>query len=106
MSPSPTGPIRYFLFLSLPLFVIDQFTKYLIVANFPDPYTGPGRPPIEVIPGFFNIVRVHNTGMAFGKFNGSAYANLAFGLIAIGALIAIVLLWRKNGFPNPTGKVA
>ncbi len=98
--------MRYFLFLSLPLYVLDQITKYLILANFPDPYTGPGRPPIEVIPGFFNIVRVHNTGMAWGTLNGWDHANLLFGFIAITALAAIVVLWRKNAFPTPTGRTA
>ncbi|MCB1229262.1 MAG: signal peptidase II [Verrucomicrobiae bacterium] len=98
--------MRYFFFLSLPLYLLDQVTKYLIVANFPNPYVEPARSPIEVIPGFFNIVRVHNTGMAFGKFNGSAYANIAFGIIAISALIAITVLWRKNAFPTRSGKVA
>ena len=106
MPSKKASPLKYFLFLSLPLYVLDQVTKYLIVANFPDPYTGPARPPIEVIPGFFNIVRVHNTGMAFGKFNGSEHANLVFGLIAISALIAIVILWKKHAFPTRTGKVA
>ena len=106
MPSTKASPLRFFLFLSLPLYILDQVTKYLIVVNFPDPYVGPARPPIEVIPGFFNIVRVHNTGMAFGKFNGSEYANLVFGLIAISALIAIVILWRKHAFPTRTGKVA
>lgn len=99
--------MRYFLLLSLPLYVIDQFTKWLIVANFPDSYNEPVAPRvIEVIPGFFNLVRVHNTGMAFGRFNGTEYANLAFGIIAIGALIAITMLWRRNGFPTKIGKTA
>lgn len=105
-SSSSPSPLRFFLFLSLPLYILDQVTKFLIVTNFPDPYTGPARPPIEVIPGFFNIVRVHNTGMAFGKFNGSEYANLVFGIIAISALVAIIVLWRKNAFPTRLGKVA
>lgn len=98
--------MRFFLLLSLPLYVLDQVTKYLIVSSFPNPYMEPARPPIEVIPGFFNIVRVHNTGMAFGKFNGSEYANLAFGLIAVTALVAIVMLWRKDAFPTRSGKIA
>ncbi|MCB1064480.1 MAG: signal peptidase II [Verrucomicrobiae bacterium] len=98
--------MRYFLFLSLPLYVLDQITKYLILANFPDPYTGPGRPPIEVIPGFFNIVRVHNTGMAWGTLNGWDHANLLFGAIAISAVTAIIVLWRKNAFPTEAGKTS
>lgn len=98
--------MRLFLLLSLPLYILDQVTKHLILANFPNPYTEPARPPIEVIPGFFNIVRVHNTGMAFGKLNGWEYANYLFGVIAIGALVAITVLWKKNAFPTRSGKVA
>ncbi len=98
--------MRFFLLLSLPLYVLDQVTKYLILANFPNPYVEPARPPIEVIPDFFNIVRVHNTGMAFGKLNGWEHANYLFGAIAITALVAIVFLWRKEAFPTTSGKVA
>lgn len=99
--------MRYFLLLSLPLYVVDQITKWLIVANFPDTYNEAVAPRvIEVIPGFFNIVRVHNTGMAFGGFNGSEYANLVFGVIAITAMTAIIYLWRKGAFPNRIGKTA
>lgn len=99
--------MRYFFLLSLPLYVVDQITKWLIVANFPDHYDQPVEPRvIDVIPGFFNLVRVHNTGMAWGTFNGSRYANLAFGAIAISALIAITMIWRRGGFPNKIGKTA
>ena len=45
--------LRYFGFLSLPLFALDQWTKWLIVTNFADPTPpGIGDPPIPVIPGF------------------------------------------------------
>ena len=60
--------IRYFLLLTVPLFALDQWTKWLILQRFPD-YGSPENF-IEVIPGFFNLVRVHNTGMAFGLLNG------------------------------------
>lgn len=91
--------MRLFLYLSLPLFLLDQATKLWITQNFPDP-----RDPtvanriIEVIPGFFNLVRVHNTGMAFGMFNGNPYANWIFGAIGIVAVTAIVMFWKKERF--------
>ena len=99
--------MRLFLYLSLPLFLLDQATKLWIVQNFPDP-----RDPavanriIEVIPGFFNLVRVHNTGMAFGMFNGNPYANWIFGAIGIVAVTAIVMFWKKGAFPDCVSKVA
>ncbi|MCB1236043.1 MAG: signal peptidase II [Verrucomicrobiae bacterium] len=98
--------MRYILFLSLPLFFIDQLTKYWIVSDFPAPDSAETQRVIEAIPGFFNIVRVHNTGMAFGRFNGAEHANLAFGAIAITALGAIFWLWKKGAFPGPGAKTA
>ncbi len=94
---------KLFLCLSLPLFIIDQLSKLWIVKTFPAP---PGGKFIEVIPGFFNIVRVHNTGMAFGMLNGTPYANVLFCLIGIVAITFIVVLWKKGAFPDKISKVA
>lgn len=95
---------KYLLFLSLPLYLLDQFTKLLIVRHFPH-QTFRGEE-LVVIPGFFNIVRVHNTGMAFGHFNNSQYANLAFGAVAIAALVTITVLWKRGAFPTTPSKLA
>lgn len=99
--------LKSLLCISLPLYVLDQVTKWIIVWNYDEP-----RPELgyydftNVIPGFFEIVRVHNTGVAFGRFNGTAWANVVFGSIAIGALVVIGLLWRRNAFPVKTSQVA
>jgi len=61
---------------------------------------------IEVIPEFFNIVRVHNTGMAFGIGNGTAAAKVIFPIIACAAITLIIWLWRRNAFPTPLSRVA
>lgn len=95
---------KYLLFLALPLYLLDQFTKLLVVRHFPH-QTFRGEE-IVVIPGFFNIVRVHNTGMAFGHFNNSQYANLAFGAVAIAALATITVLWMRDAFPTIPSKLA
>lgn len=95
--------MKYILFLSLPLFALDQLTKFLILKRFPD------YPPtefIEVIPGFFNLVRVHNTGMAWGMLNGAEHANLLFGAIGVAAITFITILWRKGAFPDRLTRVA
>ncbi len=97
--------IRYLLSLTLPLYVLDQLTKHWILRRFPEPTYVSGDH-IEVVPGFFNLVRVHNQGMAFGIGNGTPYANPLFLLIATVAVTAIVWLWRKGSFPDRTGKVA
>jgi signal peptidase II len=90
--------IRYFLLLTAPLFALDQWTKWLILQRFPD-YGSPENF-IEVIPGFFNLVRVHNTGMAFGLLNGYEHANWII------ALTGITLLWKKGAFPDKISKTA
>jgi len=95
--------MRFILFLSLPLFALDQFTKFLILARFPK---YPSDEVLEVIPGFFHIVRVHNTGMAFGLLNGSPVSNLLFGIIGIAALSIIGILWRRDAFPGKITKTA
>ncbi len=97
--------MRLLLYLSLPLFVLDQLTKLWIVINFPDPRISPSRV-IEVIPDFFNLVRVHNTGMAFGMFNGNPYANWIFGAIGITAMTGILLLWKKGAFPDKMTQIS
>ncbi|HQZ27846.1 MAG: signal peptidase II [Verrucomicrobiales bacterium] len=98
---------KYLLFLSVPLLILDQITKWLIVSNFPDSYNEAVAPKsIEVIPGFFNIVRVHNTGMAWGIMNGAQHANWFFGAIGLVAITAITILWKKGAFPDRISKTA
>lgn len=96
--------MKLLLYLSLPLYLLDQFTKWLVVRHFPEPPAPPRF--IEVVPDFFTIVRVHNTGMAFGLFNGNPNANWIFGIIGLAALTGIVLLWKKNAFPDRLTRTA
>ena len=97
--------LKYLLTLSLPLYVIDQITKCLIVLNYEPPGSAFADSTV-VIEGFFNIVRVHNTGVAFGKFNGTAWANIVFGFVAASALLFIGILWHKKAFPVKTSQWA
>jgi signal peptidase II len=92
--------MRLFLFLTLPLFVLDQVTKIAIVRSFVE---GESR---AVIPGFFNLVRVHNRGIAFGSFNEGASSNVIFTIVALAALIAIVIFWIRGAFPGKLNGVA
>ncbi len=104
---------KLILLLTLPLFLIDFVTKQIIVDRFISP-PPPGDPSAlyfitdraPVIDGFFDLVRVHNTGVAFGMANGSAWANVVFGGVTIGALILIWWLVRSNAFPTKISKVA
>jgi signal peptidase II len=103
--------MKLFLLLSLPLLILDQATKWWIVDNFNDPFKPEAHDAakfdqIEVIPGFFNIVRVHNTGMAFGIGNGTNAAKIIFPIVACAAICLIVWLWRKNAFPTLLSRLA
>lgn len=93
--------LRLFLLLSLPLYLLDQWSKNWIVARFPL-YVEE----MEVIPGIFWLHHAANTGVAFGMFNGTAYANYAFGAISLGALGLLAWFYRKGLFPGWMSRVA
>jgi len=81
--------MKLVLFLTLPLYVLDQITKFLVLANIPTHVT------IEVIPGFFNLVQVHNTGAAFGMLKDN---NWFFISLASVALIAVAVMAKRRCF--------
>lgn len=93
------------LFLTLPLFVIDQLTKQWTVKAFAPP-SDLGHDFHTVIPGFFDLVRVHNTGVAFGMGNGSAGSNYIFGAVSLTAVGLIAWLHRTGAFPTRLSHVA
>lgn len=93
--------------ISLPLYVLDQITKWFIVTRFDPPRPALGYyDHITVIEGFFDISRVHNTGVAFGMFNGSSWANPFFTLVALTALGLFAFMWKLGAFPVKTSQVA
>src|SRR5689334_15930101 len=97
---SPHMP-RLLLLLSLPLYILDQITKFWIVAQFP--LGSEGR---VVIDDFFTIHHIANTGIAFGNFNGGAYSNYIFGIVAVLALGGITWAYRKGLFSGPYSRLA
>lgn len=82
---------RWFLALTLGVFILDQLTKFLIVLNLPSNTYGPPHH-IPVIAGFFNLVHVGNTGAAWSLFTGRS---TVLALLAITTLTAI-FLWRHS----------
>ncbi len=61
----------------------DQFTKTLVIQHLPL------HTSFEVIPGFFNIVHVHNTGIAFSMLAGKGSGFYKF--LFIGIAIAVIV---------------
>jgi signal peptidase II len=74
---------RYAFLIALVIFILDQFTKYLIKSNV-SPYEI-----IRVLP-FFNIVYVENVGSAFGMFK--SLGNAFFIAIAVLAMVFVTVL--------------
>jgi len=93
------------LFLALPLYVLDQITKFWTIGTFPPPWS-PDAHDIPVIENFFHLVRVHNQGVAFGFGNGSSWAPVVFLIVPVIALTMIRIFWKKGVFDHPVSKVA
>ena len=75
--------MKLILFVSLPLYALDQLTKHLVL-RFISPYEAR-----IIVPDFFSLVNVTNTGAAFGSFKGN---NVFFILISIIALVVVTIL--------------
>jgi len=75
--------VKYILFLSLPLYALDQWTKQMVLR-----YINPDEP-LVLMTDFFSLVNVTNTGAAFGSFRGN---NTFFIAISCAALVIVVSL--------------
>lgn len=74
------------LWLSALVIVLDQWTKYLVASQLQL------FDSLPVIP-HFNLVRMHNTGVAFSMFNTAPAAIF----ILLGAVVSIgILLWLRR----------
>lgn len=81
--------MRLFLALTLPLYALDQLTKWLVL-RFIRP-----QDEIVVVPGFFSLVQLHNTGAAFSMLTNN---NVFFVTLSSVALIALAIFWRRGAF--------
>lgn len=75
-------PWAYFAAITLPLFALDQLTKWATLEFIPLNHE------IPVVPGLFNLVHVTNTGSAFGLMKGWFNFHVIFG-----AVMAAVMFW-------------
>ena len=102
------GPMtlpKLLLFLTLPLYVLDQITKFWTIGTFTPPWQTPGAN-IAVVENVFHLVRVHNQGVAFGFGNGTAWAPIVFLFVPIIALTLIRIFWKKGVFNHPLSMIA
>ncbi|PYJ09386.1 MAG: signal peptidase II [Verrucomicrobia bacterium] len=84
--------MRFILLLSLPLYVLDQLTKWLVLGS-----VHPEEHPLTVIPDIFYLVNVTNTGAAFGSFKNN---NLFFIVLSCVALLVVVALLVRRRSPD------
>ena len=75
------------LWIALAVVVLDQIVKAIVRREIAL------NESITVIPGFFDLTRVHNTGTAFGFMNSTEFPfkTVILACIAIGALAALAM---------------
>ena len=84
--------MKFILFLTLPLYVLDQLTKQLVLRSI-SPYDA-----CIVVPDLLSLVNVTNTGAAFGTFKGN---NTFFVGISILALVVVAVLLVRPHRADP-----
>ncbi len=85
-------PVKIFLALSIPLFLLDWATKAWIRANLPV------RDHITVIDGMFRIWHRTNTGAAWSLFGDKTWG-MAF-LTTMGVIAVVAMVWMVRSLPD------
>ncbi len=86
------GSYTTLFFLAGLVAVLDQFTKWLVVTRF-DLYEI-----IEVIPGFFNLTYLHNTGAAFGLLANANPAWRVYFFVGVSVLALIFVFFAYHHY--------
>ncbi len=81
--------MKLIFFLSLPLYALDQWTKQLVLRSI-----SPDEPGRTVIPDFFSLVNVTNTGAAFGSFRNNNTFFIVISSVAL--LVVLAFLVRRR----------
>jgi signal peptidase II len=96
VSVSPGGILLrrlFYVLLAVSVILLDQLTKALVAARIPLHAT------VSVIPGFFDLTHVRNTGAAFGLFGGDASPGRTLFLTGVAAVVfcgVVVYAWRSS----------
>jgi len=86
--------MNFLLLLSVPLIGLDQLSKWLIQKNIP--YGNE----VPIIPGFFSLVHVSNTGAAFSLLQGNNPFFIVLGTLALA--VVVFLLIRNQWETEPS----
>ena len=76
--------------LALLVFVLDQFTKYVVRESLPYRYSFPDQ-------GFLRFTHTHNTGSAFGILQGQ---NFPLIFVAIIGIMVLLIIYFTQPKPN------
>jgi len=109
--------MRFLAAITLPLYALDQVTKWWIythfalapdgrnLARFPEVVAKTSHLPLahDVIPGWFQIVHWGNTGAAFSFL--SDYPQV-FVVLSVVAFIGLLIAWRRNLFTDAPSRLA
>ena len=93
-SRSSTAPLALWLGLALVVILLDHFTKVLILGDFRLHDT-------RIVTSFFNVVRAHNTGAAFGILQNARWLFVVIAVIFVA--VVVFALW-KNIIRDPLGR--
>lgn len=80
--PPERGTFRLALLVGILFLILDQLTKYWVVRDIPFASR------LTVIPGFFNLTYVTNTGAAWGILSGRFWL-----LLTISAVVFLAAIW-------------
>src|SRR6267142_6353412 len=82
--------MKWIAFLSLPLYALDQISKYWIWHHID------AESQIPIIPHWFYLVNVPNTGAAFGSFKNNNVFFIVLSCIALVAVVSLLLLFHDH----------
>ena len=87
-----TRSLAMWLALAVVVILLDQLTKTLILGSMQlgDSHT---------VTGWFNIVRVHNTGAAFSFLAGASGWQRWF-FVGLGVVVSLAIVWMIRSHPN------
>jgi signal peptidase II len=81
--------MKFILLLSLPLYALDQITKWLVLSHV---HPEERR---DVVPDFFSLVNVTNDGAAFGSFKNNNTFFIVLSCVAFVFVFALLLRRRS-----------
>jgi signal peptidase II len=97
--------MKFLLSIALPLYVLDQLTKWWTVTHLPLSHEWPPLFPeahIAVIPEWFHLVYWANTGAAFSIGTGN---NWFFVVLSVVTLIGLLFFYVRGAFQDGLSRV-